>query len=39
MYNELEIMRFAWKIRTAIMYEISNKGGGHIGGTLDLVEL
>lgn len=39
MYNELEIMRFAWKIRKAIMYEISSKGGGHIGGTLDLAEL
>lgn len=39
MYSEDSIRHFAWEIRKAIVYEISSKGGGHIGGTLDLAEL
>ena len=31
--------QFAWRIRRAIIEEIASKGGGHIGGTLDLAEL
>lgn len=39
MLNEIELKRLAWEIRKAIIYEISSKGGGHVGGTLDLAEL
>ena len=39
MINEKEIERFAWEIRRGIVEAISSKGGGHIGGTLDLAEL
>ena len=33
------IRHFAWEIRKGILEAISSKGGGHIGGTLDLAEL
>lgn len=34
-----EAIQFAWRIRRSIIEEISCKGGGHVGGTLDLAEL
>lgn len=34
-----EAIQFAWHIRRSIIEEIACKGGGHIGGTLDLAEL
>lgn len=34
-----DVIQFAWAIRRAIIEEIACKGGGHIGGTLDLAEL
>lgn len=33
------IRHFAWEIRNGILKAIGSKGGGHIGGTLDLAEL
>ncbi len=39
MINEKKIEQFAWEIRRGIVEAISSKGGGHIGGTLDLAEL
>lgn len=32
-------IQFAWKIRRNIIEEVAFKGGGHVGGTLDLAEL
>lgn len=37
--NEKELTTFAWKIRRGIVESIMAKGGGHIGGTLDMAEL
>lgn len=37
--DEKELTRFAWKIRCGITEAIAAKGGGHIGGTLDMAEL
>lgn len=37
--NEEELRRFAWEIRRGIVESITAKGGGHIGGTLDMAEL
>lgn len=34
-----EATEFAWRIRRSIIEEIASKGGGHVGGTLDLAEL
>ncbi len=39
MYDELELKRFALQIRVGIVKAIGAKGGGHIGGSLDLAEL
>lgn len=39
MTSELELKRFALKIRVGIIEAIAAKGGGHIGGSLDLAEL
>lgn len=39
MTSELELKRFALKIRVGIVEAIHAKGGGHIGGSLDLAEL
>lgn len=39
MQKELELKRSALKIRAAIVAAIAAKGGGHIGGSLDLAEL
>lgn len=37
--DEKELTRFAWEIRRGIVESITAKGGGHIGGTLDMAEL
>ena len=37
--NEKELTKFAWEIRRGIVESITAKGGGHIGGTLDMAEL
>lgn len=37
--DEKELVKFAWEIRRAIVESIMSKGGGHIGGTLDMAEL
>lgn len=37
--DEKELRKFAWKIRRGIVESIMAKGGGHIGGTLDMAEL
>jgi len=39
MTTELELKQFALKIRVGIVEAITAKGGGHIGGSLDLTEL
>lgn len=39
MKDEKTIKQFAWRIRRGIIEELASKGGGHIGGTLDLAEL
>lgn len=39
MSTELELKRMALKIRIGIVKAIGAKGGGHIGGSLDLAEL
>lgn len=39
MTSELELRRSALQIRIAIVRAIAAKGGGHIGGSLDLAEL
>lgn len=39
MTSELELRQFALKIRIGIVEAIHAKGGGHIGGSLDLAEL
>lgn len=39
MDTELELKRFALQIRAAVVAAIAAKGGGHIGGSLDLAEL
>lgn len=39
MNSELELMQSALKIRAAVVAAIAAKGGGHIGGSLDLAEL
>ena len=39
MTDERKLEQFAWKIRHSIVEAIASKGGGHIGGTLDLAEL
>ena len=39
MQNEKTLARFAWKIRLGIVESIAAKGGGHIGGSLDLAEI
>lgn len=39
MKNEKELVHFALQIRRAIVEAIASKGGGHIGGSLDLAEL
>lgn len=37
--DEKELTKFAWEIRKGIIDSITAKGGGHIGGTLDMAEL
>lgn len=37
--NQKELTKFAWEIRRGIVESITAKGGGHIGGTLDMAEL
>jgi len=37
--DEKELTGFAWEIRYGITEAIAAKGGGHIGGSLDLAEL
>lgn len=37
--DEKELTKFAWEIRKGIVDSIAAKGGGHIGGTLDMAEL
>lgn len=37
--DEKELQKFAWEIRRGIVESIIAKGGGHIGGTLDMAEL
>lgn len=39
MGSELELKQSALKIRAAVVAAIAAKGGGHIGGSLDLAEL
>lgn len=39
MRTELELKQFALKIRVGIVKAIASKGGGHIGGSLDIAEL
>lgn len=39
MSSEIELKRLALKIRAAVMTAIACKGGGHVGGSLDLAEL
>lgn len=39
MSSELELKQDALRIRAAIVASIASKGGGHIGGSLDLAEL
>ncbi|WP_312612960.1 transketolase [Oscillibacter sp.] len=39
MTSELELNQFALRIRVGIVEAIAAKGGGHIGGSLDLAEL
>ena len=39
MKDEKTLAQFAWRIRCGIVEAISAKGGGHIGGSLDLAEL
>lgn len=39
MSTELELKKSALKIRSAVVAAIAAKGGGHIGGSLDLAEL
>lgn len=38
-HSEQELRQLALKIRVGIVDAIANKGGGHIGGSLDLAEL
>ena len=38
-HSEQELRKFALDIRTGIVEAIAHKGGGHIGGSLDLAEL
>lgn len=37
--DEKELQKFAWEIRRGIVESIMAKGGGHIGGTLDMADL
>lgn len=37
--DEKKLQKFAWEIRRGIIESIISKGGGHIGGTLDMAEL
>ena len=39
MREEGALRKLAWDIRKGILESISAKGGGHIGGSLDLAEL
>ena len=39
MKEEKALEQFAWQIRCGIVEAIAAKGGGHIGGSLDLAEL
>ena len=38
-HTEKELNEFALRIRRGIVEAIEHKGGGHIGGSLDLAEL